>query len=117
MPKHVSAASGAALEAARLVNYPAISKDPWHHCVSAVALSYKGHDYVVMNIWPAKYLAESNSAFSRSCNFATPCTVFVAADTADHIVDKAGEVLDDVIGPMVTRQMAVTAIRHRQRYF
>jgi hypothetical protein len=40
-----------------------------------------------------------------------------AWETGEHIrIDKAGEVLDDVIGPMVNRQVSVTAIRHRQKY-
>ncbi len=40
-----------------------------------------------------------------------------AWDTGEHSrLEKAGEVLDDVIGPMVNRQVSVTAIRHRRKY-
>jgi hypothetical protein len=38
-------------------------------------------------------------------------------ETGDHIrIDKAGEVLDDVIGPMVNRPVTVTALRRGSKY-
>ena len=40
------------------------------------------------------------------------------ADPPDHVrIDKAGEVLDDVIGPMVNRRVVVTAVRRGRKYF
>jgi hypothetical protein len=39
-------------------------------------------------------------------------------DPPDHVhIDKAGEVLDDVIGPMVNRRVVVTAVRRGRKYF
>src|SRR5262249_19175220 len=38
-------------------------------------------------------------------------------DPPDHIrIDKAGEVLDDVIGPMVNRRVVVRVVRRRKKY-
>jgi hypothetical protein len=44
--------------------------------------------------------------------------IAITDPAANHIrIDRAGEVLDDVIGPMVNRRVMVTAVRHGRKYF
>jgi hypothetical protein len=41
----------------------------------------------------------------------------IATEDSPVRIDKAGEVLDDVIGPMVNRRVIVTAVRRRHKHF